>query len=243
MNNTLQMFQNEQFGSIRAVIVNNEPWLVGKDVALALGYAKPENAISAHVDAEDKTITLIQGSGSNYKTNTTIINESGLYSLILSSKLPSAKKFKRWVTREVLPAIRKSGMYKGGGQESHTAQIEGLTKCIEGLTACIRTLSGQVKRLEQVDQADRLELPQRTIEPLPVSTTAQLLLRTLQDLERAIPYAFGEVQISNRRLCQLLSIRSNHTLTAARRELMDAGYITVSSGVKSKPCIYQIKKR
>lgn len=93
------------------VEIDGEPWLVGKDVALALGYAKPENALAAHVDEEDKTTTLIQGDGSNYKSKTTIINESGLYSLVLSSKLPSAKKFKRWVTSEVLPSIRKTGGY------------------------------------------------------------------------------------------------------------------------------------
>ena len=76
-----------------------------------LGYAKPENAIATHVDDEDKTSTLIQGSGSNYKSKTIIINESGLYSLILSSKLPKAKKFKHWVTSEVIPSIRKHGAY------------------------------------------------------------------------------------------------------------------------------------
>ena len=84
---------------------------VGKDVAQALGYAKPENAIATHVDTEDKTTTLIQGTGSNYKSKVVIINESGLYSLILSSKLPQAKAFKRWVTNEVLPQIRKTGGY------------------------------------------------------------------------------------------------------------------------------------
>ena len=84
---------------------------VGKDVAQALGYAKPENAIATHVDTEDKTTTLIQGTGSNYKSKVVIINESGLYALILSSKLPQAKAFKRWVTSEVLPQIRKTGGY------------------------------------------------------------------------------------------------------------------------------------
>ena len=84
---------------------------VGKDVATALGYAKPENAIATHVDADDKTTTLIQGTGSNYKTKVVLINESGLYSLILSSKLPQAKAFKRWVTSEVLPQIRLTGDY------------------------------------------------------------------------------------------------------------------------------------
>lgn len=109
--NELQIFKNEEFGEIRTIEVKNEPWFVGKDVAEILGYAKPENAISAHVDEEDKTTTLIQGNGSNYKSKTTIINESGLYSLVLSSKLPTAKKFKRWVTSEVLPSIRKNGGY------------------------------------------------------------------------------------------------------------------------------------
>lgn len=88
-----------------------ETFFVGKDVAQALGYAKPENALATHVDKEDKTTTLIQGTGSNYKSKIIIINESGMYSLILSSKLRQAKAFKRWVTCEVLPAIRKSGRY------------------------------------------------------------------------------------------------------------------------------------
>lgn len=111
MTNEIKIFENEEFGSVRTMKINGEPWFVGKDVATILGYAKPENAIANHVDDEDKTTTLIQGTGSNYKSNAVIINESGLYSLILSSKLPNAKKFKRWVTSEVLPAIRKTGSY------------------------------------------------------------------------------------------------------------------------------------
>lgn len=107
----LEIFQNKSFGRIRTLAINNEPWFVGKDVAEILGYAKPENAIANHVDEEDKTSTLIQGSGSNYKSKAIIINESGLYSLVLSSKLPSAKEFKRWITHEVIPAIRKHGAY------------------------------------------------------------------------------------------------------------------------------------
>ena len=84
---------------------------VGKDVATALGYAKPQNALATHVDEDDKTTAPIQGTGSNYITRLTFINESGLYSLILSSKLPQAKAFKRWVTSEVLPQIRQTGGY------------------------------------------------------------------------------------------------------------------------------------
>ncbi|UKK55691.1 BRO family protein [Prevotella communis] len=111
MKTAIQIFTNEVFGEIRTCQVNNQIMFVGKDVARALGYAKPENAIATHVDTEDKTTTLIQGTGSNYKSKMVIINESGLYSLILSSKLPQAKEFKRWVTSEVLPQIRKTGGY------------------------------------------------------------------------------------------------------------------------------------
>lgn len=92
------VFTHPQFGTVRTVEISGEPWFVGKDVATALGYANPSNAVSVHVDKEDKTSYLIQVSGSNYKANTALINESGLYALILSSKLPSAKEFKHWVT-------------------------------------------------------------------------------------------------------------------------------------------------
>lgn len=105
------VFTHPQFGTVRTVEISGEPWFVGKDVATALGYANPSNAVSVHVDKEDKTSYLIQVSGSNYKANTALINESGLYALILSSKLPSAKEFKHWVTSEVLPSIRKTGGY------------------------------------------------------------------------------------------------------------------------------------
>lgn len=108
--NELQTFSNSEFGAIRTIMIEDAPWFVGRDVAKSLGYAKPQNAIADHVDDEDKKGALIQGTpGGNQ--NMVIINESGLYSLILSSKLPSAKKFKRWVTSEVLPAIRKNGCY------------------------------------------------------------------------------------------------------------------------------------
>lgn len=109
--NNIKIFTNDVFGTIRTVLIDDEAYFVGKDVAVILGYAKPENAILTHVDGEDKTTTLIQGTGSNYKSKTTIINESGLYSLIFSSKLPKAKEFKHWVTSEVLPTIRKTGGY------------------------------------------------------------------------------------------------------------------------------------
>ncbi len=110
MNNEIKVFRNEEFGSIRRVDTDGEFWLVGKDVAQALGYAKPENALATHVDRDDTLKWGIMDSLGRIQ-NTTLINESGLYSLVLSSKLPSAKKFRRWVTSEVLPSIRKHGAY------------------------------------------------------------------------------------------------------------------------------------
>lgn len=95
------MFNHPQFGELRTVEISGEPWFVGKDVATALGYANPSNAVSVHVDKEDKTHAPIQGGCSTGIQDTIVINESGLYALILSSKLPSAKEFKHWVTAEV----------------------------------------------------------------------------------------------------------------------------------------------
>ena len=110
MKTNIQIFTSDNFGKIRTCQVNNQIMFVGKDVATALGYAKSRNALAVHVDEEDKKDALIQGPlGGTQKM--TIINESGLYSLILSSKLPQAKAFKRWVTSEVLPQIRKTGGY------------------------------------------------------------------------------------------------------------------------------------
>lgn len=106
--NTPQIF-NFEHNEVRTILVNDEPYFVGKDVAEILGYERADNAIRNHVDDEDKLTHQISASGQN--RNMTIINESGLYSLILKSKLPSAKKFKRWVTSEVLPTIRKHGAY------------------------------------------------------------------------------------------------------------------------------------
>ena len=107
--NELKIFQNPEFGSIRTTTIDDEPWFVGKDVAVVLGYKNSSVALKDNVDDEDKVITLVSTLGGNQKT--IVINESGLYALIFGSKLDSAKKFKRWVTNEVLPSIRKTGVY------------------------------------------------------------------------------------------------------------------------------------
>lgn len=108
--NDIQIFNNPEFGEIRAVIIDGEPWFVGRDIALELGYAKPQNALRDNVDEGDARKWGIPDSN-NHIQQMIMVNESGLYSLIFGSKLETAKKFKRWVTSEVLPTIRKTGAY------------------------------------------------------------------------------------------------------------------------------------
>ena len=138
------VFRSKEFGQIRTCTVEGETYFVGMDVASALGYKKPENAIATHIDEEDKTSTLIQGSGSNYKSQVIVINESGLYSLILSSKLDSARRFKRWVTSEVLPAIRKNGRYE---LESKAKELQQQNRVLESKNILLEEITAQQKPL------------------------------------------------------------------------------------------------
>ena len=154
--NEITVFNNDEFGSIRTVTIENEPWFVGKDVAEVLGYTNPSKALADHVDTEDKLnnetlLSLGQRGG-------WLINESGLYALILSSKLPSAKKFKRWVTSEVLPSIRKTGSYGKPMSELEILQcsINQLIEQERKIKALETQQGEQVKRLDIIDS--RLEV-------------------------------------------------------------------------------------
>lgn len=128
--NDLTTFTNPEFGQVRTVEIDGQPWLVGKDVAVALGYKNPGKAIIAHVDDEDKRLVMLPQEADSQNGNvspaskTAIINESGLYSLILSSKMPKAKAFKHWVTGEALPAIRRDGVYQSVKAQQHIEQLE-----------------------------------------------------------------------------------------------------------------------
>lgn len=134
--NELQIFNSEEFGDIRTVTIDNEPWFVGKDVATALGYKNTADAIGKHIDTDDKLTSQIAIAGQ--RRDVVVINESGLYALIFGSKLESAKRFKHWVTAEVLPAIRKTGSYQkpmtiaeqiqllAQGNQDHEERIEKL---------------------------------------------------------------------------------------------------------------------
>ena len=139
--NELQVFKNQEFGSVRSLVINNEPWFVGKDVAESLGYTATEKAIRTHIDGDDKGVTEMDTPGGKQKV--VIINESGLYSLVLSSKLPSAKKFKRWVTSEVLPALRKTGQYQ-------VKELSGSELMAKALIEAQSVLAAKDKQIEEM---------------------------------------------------------------------------------------------
>ncbi|HFI0076818.1 TPA: phage antirepressor [Streptococcus suis] len=146
----LQIFKNEQFGQVQLLEINNEPWFVGKEIAEILGYKNSRDALSKHVDEEDKGVAKRDTLGGSQ--DQVIINESGLYSLILKSKLPQAKQFKRWVTSEVLPAIRKHGAYV-----TNQKAVE-ITTNPDALGAFLQNIADQVKRLEMKNEALEVEL-------------------------------------------------------------------------------------
>ena len=149
--NDLTTFTNPEFGQVRTVEIDGTPWLVGKDVAMALGYKNPTKAIIAHVDDEDKQLEMLpqeaeaqNGTLHSGSTKTALINESGLYSLILSSKMPKAKAFKRWVTSEVLPAIRKTGAYESFQAQQHIEQLEATNTRLNAAIQAVGTAKQQL---------------------------------------------------------------------------------------------------
>nr|WP_317399789.1 BRO family protein [uncultured Gemmiger sp.] len=151
--NNLQIFNNPEFGAVRAVEHDGEPWFVGKDVAEALGYSNTRDALDRHVDDDDKN-SVVNPDGKRGNPNVTIINESGLYSLILSSKLPGAKKFKRWVTAEVLPALRKNGGYIIGQENMTDAEI-----MAKALVVAQNTIAQRDKRISELTVTAQIMQP------------------------------------------------------------------------------------
>lgn len=141
----LQIFKNKELGEIRTILIDNQPYFVGKDVAETLGYTNTNKAIKDHVDEEDKLTERIVMSGQNREV--ILINESGLYSLILTSKLPSANKFKRWVTNEVLPSIRETGAYNTNQSKQLTA-LEQLQLQSEAILEVNTKVDGVIEEVE-----------------------------------------------------------------------------------------------
>lgn len=175
---------NFETNEVRTIVIENEIWFVAKDVATSLGYKKPENAVSTHVDDDDKTTTLFQGTGSNYKSKTTLVNESGVYSLIFGSKLESAKRFKKWVTSEVLPSIRKKGSYSA----------KPLT-AMETLKLQSKALIETNERLDNVEE-DIVELKENVL--LPAGQYSYIASRVNKRVNE-IARAFGKTLSSKQR--------------------------------------------
>ena len=174
--NDLKVFENEEFGSVRTTTFEDEPWFVGRDVAAALGYANPTRAVIMHVDEEDKRIEGIPREAQNglLVTRIALINESGLYSLILSSKLPNAKRFKRWVTSEVLPAIRKTGAYSSKPEtptfepkRTSVGEIASLLLQIRQIQKAQGTTSRKIAfTAQRLCEQFGIELPEDFVEPV-----------------------------------------------------------------------------
>ena len=186
MNNEIKVFSNEEFGSIRRVEIDGEYWLSGKDVAQVLGYSNPQKAVRDHVDEEDKTVNdsfTVNG------THIALINESGLYSLVLSSKLPSAKKFKRWVTSEVLPSVRKHGAYMT--PETLEAAILNPDYLIKVATA-LKQETEKRKALESKVQADA---PKVLFADSVAASTSTILISELAKILRQNGVNTGEKRL------------------------------------------------
>ena len=178
MKNELKSFTNITFGSIRGIEINGESWLVGKDVAEVLGYKNTRDALIKHVDDEDKNTVAIHDGSQN--RNMTVINESGFYSLALSSKLPNAKKFKRWVTSEVLPQIRQTGGYIPTKEEESDEEF-----LARALLVAQRTLEKKNKELEEKnkvieEQKPKVEFYDKVLNPTDEENGFTKLLTTTE---------------------------------------------------------------
>ena len=227
--NKLSIFNNGNFGSVRAMLIDDEPWFVGKDVAVALGYARTADAVAAHVDAEDKGVGKIPTPGG--EQDVTIINESGLYSLVLSSKLPSAKQFKRWITHEVIPSIRKHGMY---ATDSLLAKATADPDFMIGLLTNMK--AERAKRMEAEQKLDMAEKNLEEAHPkivfadaVSVSSTSILIF----DLEKLLKQ--NGVEIGGRRLFEKLReagylIKSGSSKNMPTQRAMDLGLFVIKEG-------------
>lgn len=188
--NKIQVFNNAEFGNIRSMEIGGEPWFVGKDVAAALGYKETAKAVRERVDPEDKGVSVLDTPGG--KQNLTVINESGLYSLILGSKLDGAKRFKRWVTSEVLPAIRKTGAY---ATDSKAAEIKMRELRVKEMNAQARLLNAETRRLK-ILQAGR-GLSQIAVDTMAVKAAEEVTGRDLGDYLPKTEKTYSASEVGN----------------------------------------------
>nr|WP_316612653.1 Bro-N domain-containing protein [uncultured Ruminococcus sp.] len=190
MTNQIQVFKNTEFGNIRTLEINGEPYFVGKDVATALGYKETAKAVREHVDAEDKGVSVLDTPGG--KQQIAVINESGLYSLILGSKLDGAKRFKRWVTSEVLPSIRKTGAY---AVDSKSAEFKARELRVKEMNAQARLINAETRRLIAL-QKER-GLSQVAIDTLAVKAMEEITGNDLGDSLPKVEKTYSASEVGN----------------------------------------------
>ena len=166
--NEIKVFENPEFGKVRTIEIDGEPWFVGKDVAGILGYQDTFGALKKHVDDEDKQ--NCQNDSFESKRGLMVINESGLYSLILSSKLPTAKKFKRWVTSEVLPSIRKTGSYSTDNSMPKMSPMEMIASLANNAVKVEKTLAEHGKRIDDLETKSDINIQGVVYEALTYGT-------------------------------------------------------------------------
>ncbi|MCJ0225628.1 phage antirepressor [Clostridioides difficile] len=186
--NDLQIFKNNTFGEIRVIEIKEEPWFVGKDVAEKLGYKDTSDALKRHVDDEDKGVGEIPTPGGNQ--NMRLINESGLYSLILSSKLPNAKAFKRWVTNEILPSIRKTGGYIHTTEDMSDDEI-----MARALQVAQKTIEKKSREIEEKDKVIQLQQPKVLFADAVASSDDSILVGELAKLLKQNGIDTGEKRL------------------------------------------------
>ena len=186
----LQTFQNLEFGEIRSMTINGEPWFVGKDIAAALGYKESAKAIREHIDDEDKGVSVLDTPGGKQKT--VIINESGMYSLILSSKLEGAKRFKRWVTSEILPSIRKTGAY---ATDSAAAEYKARELRIKEMNAQARLINAETRRLTVLQKGKGLS--QVAVDTLAVKAVERVTGKDLGDYLPQVEKTYSASEVGN----------------------------------------------
>ena len=221
----LEISKNEEFGEISMMMIDGEPWFVGKDIAEVLGYVKERNAIAAHVEAEDKKVAPIQGVLGG-KQEMTIINESGLYSLILSSKLPNAKKFKHWVTSEVLPTIRKHGAYMTDEKAFDVLHNAG------GLADLLQQAAEQLKQKDI--QIERMK-PKELFADAVASSKNSILIGELAKLIKANGYDIGQNKLFSWMRENGYLMKSGEAYNQPTQKSMELGLMKIKKSIINNP--------
>lgn len=222
--NELEIFKNEEFGEIRTVVIENEPWFVGKDIAFVLGYSNSRKAIIDHVDDEDKGVTKCDTLGGSQ--DLTVINESGLYSLILSSKLPTAKKFKHWVTSEVLPTIRKHGAYMTDEKAFDVLHNAG------GLADLLQQAAEQLKQKDV--QIERMK-PKALFADAVASSKNSILIGELSKIIKANGYDIGQRRLFSWMRDNGYLMKSGEAYNQPTQKSMELGVMEIKKSTINNP--------